>query len=228
MRGRLSYTLATSLFAISISACGTSTAELTPGPGAMPSPDMDGAAFAEFAGVRINAAPDRWTGEPENLDTEVTPVLVRIENTSLRPVIIRYQNFEFKDPGGRNYQAIPPYKIDETMTESVTVPAYEWSGFAVAPHLSRYYGGRRAWADPFYYDSGWFNDRYTVWRRVELPTADMVSMALPEGVLEPGGIAEGFIYFDLKDDDTPITFSMNLVTPGGINFGKIQIPFTVD
>jgi hypothetical protein len=225
MRGRLAYTLVTGL---AVAACGSSTAELTPGPGAQPSPQMHGGAVAEFAGIRVNASADRWSGDPANLESEVTPVLVRIENTSLRPLVIRYQNFEFMDPAGRNYQAIPPYKIDESMTEAVTVPAYEWHSFAVAPHLSRYYYGRRSWGDPFFYDAAWFSDRYTVWRRIELPTPDMVRMALPEGVLEPGGSAEGFIYFDLKDDDAQITFSMNLVTPGGIHFGKVQIPFTVD
>lgn len=69
-------------------------------------------------------------------------------------------------------------------------------GFRYAPYLSPYfigapiYGGRFA-TNPLYWD------RYEpVMKTVSLPTVDMLRKALPEGVLEPGGRLDGFVYFE--------------------------------
>ncbi len=58
----------------------------------------------------------------------------------------------------------------------------------------------------------------------------MISMAMPEGVLEPGGSIAGFLYFeDVEDTDIQqVDFTVALVdadTEEGI--GTARIPFVV-
>ena len=199
---------------------------LVPAPGAQPSPEIRGGAAAVYAGVRMSASADRWVGEPRDLGREVTPVLVRVENDGATPVVIRYASFEFRHPDGENFEAIPPFNIDATVIEPVDVMAYPTSRFHFAPYLRRYYGFYGPFWDPFYFDRGWYVDRYTAWRRVELPTADMVRLALPEGVLEPGGVVMGFVYFEhIPHEPEQVTLYLNLVTPDGDSIGRVQIPF---
>ena len=223
---RIRWTLSAAFAGILATACG-GYPELVPGPGAQPAPDMRGGAMAEYAGVRMSAAGDRWTGFPRRISGEVTPILVRLENNGTKPLAIRYQLFEFVHPDAKKFEAIPPFDIDETVEEPVDI-GYPASRFYVAPYLRGWYRYDPYW-DPFYFDRSWYGTRYTVWQRIELPSADMIRMALPEGVLEPGGVVEGFVYFEhLRHDDEQATLSLNLVTPGGENFGRIQIPFTVE
>ena len=224
MRGRWSYAIGLALLA---TAC-SQQSELIPGPGALPAPHLAGGAMAEVAGIRVSAAGDAWRGEPSSLEAEVTPVLVRIENNSSHQMVIRYQLFEFENVQ-RNYEAIPPYDTEATTVQAVAVPAYTLRSFAVAPYLSRYYSRMRAWATPFRYDPAWYSGRYTVWQQVQMPTGDMLRMALPEGVLDPGGVAEGFVYFERITENHPqVSLNMDLMTPVGQNFGTIRIPFQVD
>jgi hypothetical protein len=224
MRARLGGAIAV---AAMVAAC-SGNPDLVPAPGAQPAAGSGGA-MAEVAGVKMSAWPDRWQGNPAELENEVTPVLVRVENQGSEAVTIRYQNFEFLNPAGTNFEAIPPYNISESVVEPVEVTAFPFSRFQVAPHLRRYYSRLRAWNDPFLFDRAWFGRRFTVWQRVQLPTGDMIRGALPEGVLEPGGIAEGFVYFEhVSEQAEQITLTMNLVTPSGKTLGKVEIPFMVD
>jgi hypothetical protein len=65
---------------------------------------------------------------------------------------------------------------------------------------------------------------------IELPTADMISMALPEGVLDPAGRITGFLYFeDVEDlDIASVDFTINLINAdSGTQFGTVRLPFVV-
>lgn len=215
------------LLMVTLTAC-SQRAELVPGQGALPAPDFSDGAVAEAAGVRVSATGDGWRGEPSNLETHYTPVLVRIENNSPHQLVIRYQKFEFQN-AQRNYDAIPPYDVDISTVDAIDVPAYTLRSFAVAPYLTRFYSRVPPWSSPFRYDPAWYTGRYTAWRELQLPTADMVRMALPEGVLDPGGVAEGFVYFErIADDDRQVALNLDLTMPIGDNFGRVQVPFRVE
>jgi hypothetical protein len=189
---------------------------------------MRGGAWAVDSGVRLSAAGDRWVGEPRDLAREVTPILVRVENNGARRLAVRYESFEFRHIDGEKFEAIPPFNIDATMIEPVEATPYPVSGFYVAPYLRRYYRQFAVFWDPFAVDRVWYSSRFTVWREVELPTPDMVRLALPEGVLEPGGVVMGFVYFEhIRHEPEEATLYLNLVTPQGKNFGRVQIPFTI-
>src|SRR5262245_66619822 len=85
---------------------------------------------------------------------------------------------------------MPPFAIDEDVTEQYTVRVFPYSGFAVAPYLRRYYPSLIT-ADPFLLDRGFYDTMVPVFRRVRLPTGDMVQQALPEGVVAPGSKVAG-------------------------------------
>jgi hypothetical protein len=227
-----------------ITACG-GPPRLQPSPGAQLAPGDPDAAVASAAGIDLTAWPDRWRGHPTNLALEVTPILVRIENNSTEPLELRFTHFNLDNPANVDFSPIPPFNIEETVSVPVRPADFALSGFRVAPYLRGYYPSLGYYGHPFFFDRVYYDRMSTAWVPVELPTADMVSMALPEGILDPGGVATGFVYFeDVSDDPAEVALEFDLVTPrtgmangmpegspngelGGRMRGTIRIPFMV-
>jgi hypothetical protein len=181
------------------------------------------------ADVTLSAWPEQWHGIPADLAATVTPLLVRIENMGASDVLIRYDHFELTDPLGRSFEAIPPFELDETVAEPVEVtPRYPLGRFRVAPHLRPFYRTLVPFEEQFAVDPVFWERYRTEWVNIDLPTADMVQMVLPEGVLEPGGVATGFVYFEpLTEDPAQVSLDYRLVTPAGDDLGRVSIPFVV-
>jgi hypothetical protein len=210
---------------VSGAACSRAT-QLEPGPGAMPAPAGPGeGAVASDAGVQVEVRTDAWRGDPATLEQVVTPVFVELTNNSTHPVLVRYESVKLRQ-NGQTYEAMPPYDVEGSLAEPFTIYDYPYSGFEIAPHLRRYYPRLRV-ADPFWWDRAFYDRMVPAFRSVALPTSDMVRMALPEGVLDPGGRVAGFVYFEDVDDDIPnVTFTTDLVDPGTrMAFGRVEIPF---
>jgi hypothetical protein len=112
-------------------------------------------------------------------------------------------------------------------------PRFHHQHFYVAPFYSYYYPGWPLWYGgvyPFGYDYGWDvpyypSEEYAL--RPSLPSQDMLSVSLPEGVLEPGGTVDGFLYFQrVPPGDAHL--EMNLVDgSSGQQFGTITMPLVV-
>lgn len=206
----------------------TSTPRLSPAPGAQPAPPGPGkGAMATVRGVSMIARSDAWSGFPPNLQ-RVTPILVTIENNGPTPLRLRYNEFTLVDPmTGQSYRAIPPFDVRGTEVEPVTAPNY--SRFWVAPYYSRYYPGIRPYRGAFPFDDLYYDRYYPAWVDIQLPTGDMVQKALPEGVLDPGGVVTGYLYFQNVDRDAGLVeFRGELVDArSGRQFGLIEIPFEV-
>jgi hypothetical protein len=215
--------------------CVTDT-NLVPAPGANLLPGPEAAAMAEQDGVRVEASPDVWSGEAP-ISREVTPVRITIDNDGDAPIRIRYADFALQAPG-RVYPALPPFEIEGSVAAPigrapygpVADPGFGATGFGVAPAYSPIYPGYPVVADDFFaYDPLWYDDWYARWRRYELPTAEMVGLAVPEGTLAPGGQLTGFLYFDDIPADVPRTrFTMEVVNARtGEQLDTIEIPFLV-
>jgi hypothetical protein len=190
-------TLAAILIAVSSAACGEAT-QLSPAPGAPVAPVGPGeGTVASENDVLVEVRTQAWSADPVTLDSEITPLFVRITNNSKRPLLVRHRAVALVQ-GGVAYAAIPPHDIDDTVRENYVYPDYG------------------------YYWAGW-----SAYRNIELPTNDMVQLALPEGALEPGKTIEGFLYFeDLDDDDADVMFSMPLVDASSRSaFGNVEIQF---
>jgi hypothetical protein len=191
---------------------------------------------ATTVGITVTVKADAWSGQPVEL-TEVIPLLVTIENNSRVPIRLRYAEFTLAGNGERA-PALPPFEITGTETEVVGTAGvlngpypFPLTGFYVAPHSSRFYPRLRVFAGPFAYDPLFYSTYYPAFRRLRLPTGDMVQKALPEGVLEAGGKVTGFLYFediDVGADDTA-TFTTDLVNAStGQTVGAIRIPLEID
>lgn len=210
--------------------CSANRPDLAPAPGAMAAPPGAGSgATASVEGVTIVARAGAWNGVPRNLEAESIPLLVEITNNGERPLRLRYNEMQLVAPGGETFSAIPPYNVEGDVAENVDV-RFRGSGFRVAPYLSRFYTVYDPFTGTFFYDRVYY-DRYVPTSiNVELPSSDMISMAMPEGVLEPGGSITGFLYFeDVEDTDIQqVDFTVALVDANTEeSIGTARIPFVV-
>jgi hypothetical protein len=223
--------------AVAFAGCSAPGTELAPAPAANEAASMTEAAIDRVEGVRMVVQSQAWPGMAE-VKREITPLRVVIENNSQIPVRLRYDEFTLVGPQGQRYAALPPYGVEGSVEEPtlvdgyapVTAPTFEYRNFRVAPYYASAYPTISPYADPFYYDP-YYYDRYaTAWQSIELPTEEMVAEVLPEGVLDPGGRVEGFLYFQRVDADLPrVRFRADLVSANDSDvFGEISIPFVVN
>ena len=223
-------TLLYALTASSLVACSGNRPDLAPAPGALAAPPGPGSgAMASVEGVSIEARAGAWNGVPQNLEAESIPLLVEITNNGDQPIRLRYNEMQLVAPDGSTFNAIPPYSVEGDVAENVDV-RFRGTGFHVAPYLSRYYTVYDPFTGTFFYDRVYYDRYVPASINVELPTSDMISMALPEGVLDPGGRIQGFLYFeDVEDLDIPsVDFTVALVDANTEErIGTVTIPFTV-
>jgi hypothetical protein len=189
-------------------------------------------------GVRVTADADAWQGIPAVIE-HVTPIKVTIANQNTAPLQIRYDRFALLGGSGRRYAALPPYKIEGRANAlAVTGPYREFlppriyqRGFRVAYPYGSVYPGWPVTRQAYYFDPAYYDRYYRYWETVYLPTREMLSEALVEGKLDPGGFVSGFIYFEPVDlfAETDVTFHLELVTADGATvLGTAAIPFVID
>jgi hypothetical protein len=181
----------------------------------VPAPDAERlarhAASAETAGVRVVARAEAWSGVPQGLADEVTPLLVTVVNESDRPIRVTHEDFALVGADGARYAALAPRRIEGVITEAIAEPAYPPPAFV--HDLSRP-------RDPYWTPLG------PVLRYIRLPTLDMVRRALPEGVVEPGGAVTGFVYFErLPPDPGRVELRASLPGAAGERMTRVEIAF---
>lgn len=211
---------------------------LKPAPEAQVVPGNELAAVTEAAGVQMVVEAGAWDGRPRHLSRELTPLRVSITNNSGSAVRMQYEDFAIDTGRGITYTPLPPFKIQGEVVERgdrpLTWPRYAirprfaHSGFYLAPWYSPYYVGLTPWARPWAFDPLYYDTYYPRWT-VKLPTVDMLEMAIPEGVIEPGGSVSGFLYFpEIGEDATRVTFSAQLMEgENGTRLGALEVPFEI-
>ncbi len=231
--------------ALAVGAC--APASLRPARDARVDTDAPLAATAEDSRVRVVVEPGAWSANPRNLDQEILPLKVTIENNSNEPVRVRYADFTLAAERGVQYTPLPPLAIEGSVTETsrrpVAVtphygirPYYSYQGFVVAPWYGPYYEGTgdapagiAPWSYPWAYDPTYYDTYYPRWL-VDLPTPDMLARALPEGIVEPGGRVTGFMYFPrITASLDRVTFQANLKDGAHDDqtVASVRLPFEV-
>lgn len=207
--------------------------QLMPAERAQLVPGQPLAAVTQNAGVRMTVQAGAWSGYPDDLSSELTPLLVTIDNRSDQPVRVRYEDFSIATGRGTHYTPLPPLRIQGSVTQTadtpVTVhPRFTHSRFYLAPWYVRHYPGLPHWAHPWTYSPVYYDTYYPRWT-VRLPTRDMLEMAIPEGVIEAGGSVSGFLYFpDLDSRVRQVDFQAQLIQGrDGQRMGALQLPFVV-
>jgi len=216
-------------------ALGGCSATLKPAPDAIPA--TGGGATASTGGVQIVTMTPDFPGIVD-IQTAVTPVKVSITNHGTSTVLIRYSDFKLVGADGSVYPALPLRKIDATASAPVTgfdpvlSPAFQYRGFRVAPYYGGIYPGLTRFGGRFPYGYGrygwdYYDAAFDGFRSVKLPTPTMYQNVLPEGVLDPGGSLEGWLYFKhVGNQKGAIDFDAALVSVTGTSLGSLTIPYT--
>lgn len=221
---------------------GCAAAVLTPGPTARTVPGAATLAFEDVAGVRMTVEANAWPGD-RRVPNEVQPMRITIENRSPAVLRIRYGDFALVAANGRRYPALPPFRVEGELFSPmlapgfapIMAPGFSHRRFYVAPYFARLYPGVPVYASAYvFYDPGYYAFWYMDFTRAIRPSMEVLSLALPEGVLEPDGRVSGFLYFRTLDPNAgAATFRATLVAVrdgvpiGGGVLGEVAIPFTV-
>jgi hypothetical protein len=206
---------------------------LEPAAGATLAPGREDVAETVAAGVTIMVTGDAWKGDPQDLGNLLTPVRVSLDNHSGKALRVSYRDFSLAGASGSHYAAIPPIEAhgrisarEAPSSPSLRLAGWEQGGFYVAPQDSYLYPGLRAWSGPFAYEPTDHGGSSASWPE-RLPTQDMVSEALPEGVVHDGGRVAGFVYFQkVTARESAVEFELTLADASdGKPFGRVAIPF---
>lgn len=228
IKNTLIYVAATAA-ALASGACARTQAVLSPAPNATAVSGPGRGAVATAAGLRVAAHAGAWQWGPSDLETKVTPILLELQNNGPSAVVVRYNRITLSDALGHRFAAMPPYDIDGTVAEAYRIqnPVYGFDRFELAPYLARWYPRYALYDGAFAYDRAYYSPYLTEYRRINLPTVDMVQRALPEGVLAPGGRVSGFVYFQPLDRDAQtVTLAVDVVSsPTDATVGTVRIPF---
>lgn len=213
------------IIALLVAGCATT---LEPAPGANRVEGRGEGAIAANNGVRVIARAEAWRGVPRELNGQLTPMLVTVVNDSAMPIRISYNKFRMVSESGRRYSALPPFRIDGTVTTRVG-NYYRPQRFWYAPYLSPYFPGVAVYNGPFLTNRLYWDRFAPVFATVSLPTDDMLEKALPEGVLAPGGRMTGFVYFEGVGPDARrvrLVADFPNATDKGV-VARVMIPFDV-
>jgi hypothetical protein len=218
----------------------THDGKLRPQAGAVPLTENGTAATLTEQGVTLVAYGSSWKGAPHTLERYFTPLEIRLENHSGRPLSIRYADFELD--GQKSYVAREPNELGRILaSRSISYRASQNQyGISGARTYQAQSGGTTRMQpkyDTTYPTRGSTPSSkptpcYTCTTMADvgaLPSPDMLQQAFTEGPLEDGQIRKGFLYFEepLRLDDH-VTLKVKLVDAAtGEPFGSLSVPFDV-
>ncbi len=220
------------LVATCVMGCRTMSADLEPAASADSVPELDNAARADNQNLTVVADVADWPGDAY-ITQAVTPLRVTVTNRGQQPVRVRLEDFALVGNSGRIYRALPPLSITGTVDvvdgRRLMSPGFEYDHFLVSRRYSTMYPNVGVYDGPYdrdfesfdYYDGYWDVEQ-------RLPTPEMITAALPEGVIEPGGFVTGWLYFQKLGDEERVWFQANLRSPDEQPVAELQIPFDAD
>lgn len=214
--------------ALALSACASHTTMLRPAAGA--TSVGGGSAMTTVDGVQLRANGEAWPGN-QDVRSHVTPVHVTIFNDTFHPLEIRYDRFSLVDGYGNRYATLPPFEMQGNMVSGEygeLQPEFGYSGFKVAPAYANVYPGLAASQYHATMKEQTYHARfYSSWGNLR-PSNQMLQLALPEGMIEPGGHVDGYLYFQhVPDKAGNVEMSVQLVNASSHHtFGYANVPFT--
>jgi len=211
--------------------CST-TADLKPAPTAQKALGHVDAARASTQGISLLVQAQDWSGLVD-IQKAVTPLKIRIENNGPQPLQIRYNEFTLISSENRTFSALPLSRIEGELAVPVRdfpSPRFYHRNFHVAPHYAGVYPGIPPYHRYFAFDRYYNSTYYGYWDNRQLPTSEMISRIVPEGVINSGGMLEGWLFFEKVDpsDLNRVTFRSDLINAEtGKKFAELRIPFVV-
>ena len=160
------------------------------------------------AGVTLTLRSSAWDGSPRYLPDYVTPFHVHLANGTPTALAFDYHDLRLFDEARFQYTALPPADVERILrgvagtdprSPGPPGPALAAGSPGVAsdaePGVLIAWVPRRTvapswgplWWDPWW---GWPGPYY-----VPVPTHEVLTRALPVGMIQPGAQVEGFVYF---------------------------------
>ena len=181
-------------------------------------------AAATAAGVEVTAEAGAWHGWPAALGRLVTPVRVTLANRGAVPVRVDVTRFALALPEGGQLAAALPGDVTGVVAEPAPT---------VLPQAGLALGTTREKSGP-----GWALNEPALDPRVdsslepertwELPSADMLALALPEGPLAPGSRVTGVLYFERAPRGVrEVTLTWPIEDADGETLGMARVPLTL-
>jgi hypothetical protein len=204
-------------FAAASSACSSLSDRLRPAHDAHAVAGMVRAAADADNQIEVIAQTGVWPGDARVMQ-HVEPVRIRVGNYGDRPVHVRYEHFRLVSPEGRSYPVVPPVRVQSEASASarrIIAPRFVSAKYRVAPHYGAATYPAITKQDGEVPSSPATTRGRTTQRRLEgLPTAEMISWAIPEGVLEVFGYVEGYLFFErVRDEDKRVELRAFLTAP---------------
>ena len=216
-------------------ACGPKN-KLEPAPAANQPGGMEHTARTATDNYSMKAQVDAWPGDVGVLD-HVTAVRLTFENTGQAPLRLTYGDLMLRASDGSVYRALSPYRVEGDIEKRHVIgrpiggPAFSATGYQIAPWYGGAYSsyGYGTWGGPMVYDPMLYDSSSAYWESIELPTDEMLSRALPEGVIDPGGRVDGFVYFEKIDGDPKRAMLQARITDAATEreLEQATIPFVV-
>jgi hypothetical protein len=212
-----------------IAAAGCAHGELVPAAKAKVVPGAPTAAYSVADGVRCSANVGAWSESGDELPDSIVPVKVRIANDSGKPIRVRHEDFAFTGKTGRTYRPVPVLPLDGDVPVPTVRPMYAATNFYVAPSFRRAYKQLEPWPSTLDRDDELYDKQFQRWGK-RRPSLETIRMALPEGVLEDGGIITGFLFFESPlSRESKVTFNAEFGDgKHGDLVSSIKIPFAVE
>jgi hypothetical protein len=210
-----------------LGASGCGHGALVPAPSAQVIAGAPKAAYSENDGVGCSADVGAWPERAKQPPVEVVPVKVRIRNNSGKAIQLLADEFVLVGKSGHRYRPVPVLPLDGGNRVAVN-PIFASMKFYVAPRLRGAYPTLDPWATRLSRDEADYDRQFRRWGKAQ-PTTEMIRMALPEGVLDDGGLISGFVYFESPlDEEDRVTFQADFEQGDGSGtVASVEIPFRV-
>ena len=160
-------------------------------------------------GGRCSANVGAWNGrENKESPSFVVPVKVRIKKPAGVESACRYERLLAGRQEGRSYRPVPVLPMDADARKRIPKLAriYAASKFFVAPGFHDVYATLEPWTAPLERDDELYERLFRRWGK-QPPALDVLRVALPEGVLDDGGVVTGYLFFESPlDKEDRVTF----------------------
>jgi hypothetical protein len=135
--------------------------QLVPAPGANLVPEE--VAVAADGGVRLLADPDAWRGNPPDLVRVMTPIRVRLDNQSGRPLRVEHADFTLVGDSGFHFTALSPFTAPREGAEQPAVDTAPAGGPRGRLSFGFGVGPGWGWGSPGYPGAPWWGGGFGMW-----------------------------------------------------------------
>ena len=209
--------------------CGHGT--LVPASSASVVPNAPTAAYSVAEGVRCSANVGAWNGREDEIPSFVVPGQGSDQERQRGPIPRAYEDFALVGRKGRSYRPVPVLPMDADARKRIPklAPIYAASKFFVAPGFHDVYATLEPWTAPLERDDELYERLFRRWGK-QPPALDVLRVALPEGVLDDGGVVTGYLFFESPlDKEDRVTFEATFGGGDGRpTVASIEIPFKIE